>query len=151
MPGPFSFKFVVLTRIVIILYLVCFGCYVLFTRQPDYFDGEIVNAVVVERNDSLLAKFSNGTQQFHADIDYRFLYEKGQQVKVIYETADPSNASVYALLGYWLHIGELAVSLIIIAVMYWIAVTVTSNPTPEALLEQLEAQKQKPKKPKYDP
>lgn len=70
---------------------------------------------------------------------------------VIYETANPSNASVYSVLGYWISLGELLASILVVVVLYYVAVSITNNPTPQALLDDLEMGKRKPRKPKYDP
>jgi hypothetical protein len=69
---------------------------------------------------------------------------------VIYEAADPSNAKLYAVFGYWITFGELIASIIIVALMYYVATSITKNPTPKALIEELEMGKKKPRKPKYD-
>lgn len=133
-----------------ILYIVCFGCYVLFTRQPDYFDSEQTVGTIVQQNNKLAAQFLENDSLHYAEVTYQFLYEKGEKIQVIYETADPAKAKQYAILGYWITFGELIVSILIIIVLYFVAVSITNNPTPEALLEELEASKKKPRKPKYD-
>lgn len=142
--------FAILRWIVIILYIVCFGCYILFTRQPDYFEGEITTGEIIQQNNKLLAKYSDGHDGYHAQVDYQFLHRPGKYVKVIYETSDPGKGKVYSLFDYWVTFGELIASLVIIGFLYWIATAVTKNPTAEALIEELEMGKKKPKKPKYD-
>lgn len=146
----FVFYICTLRLIVIILYIVCFGCYVLFTRQPDYFDSQKAIGTIVQQNEKLAVQFIYVNEVHYATIEYPFLYKAGERKKVIYETADPSNAKLYAVLGYWLTFGELVASLFIVIVLYWISVSVTKNPTPGALLEELEMGKKKPRKPKYD-
>ncbi len=148
---PFSFRYICgLTKIVVILYVVCFGCYILFTRQPDYFDSEITEGMIIQRSDSLVAQYSNGREIHYASVPYTFLHEQGDHVKVIYETSTAATAKVYAVIGYWITFGELMASLCLIFLMYQIAVNVTKNPTPEAVVEELEMGKKKPRKPKYD-
>jgi hypothetical protein len=139
-----------LRSILIILYIVCFGCYILFTRQPDYFDSEKDAGMIIEKNDSLVLQFSHDNKPHYAKIEYPFLYKAGQRKQVIYETADPSNARLYAVFGYWIRFGELIASIIIVLVLYYISVSITSNPTPEALMEELGMGKRKPRPPKYD-
>jgi len=139
-----------LIKIVVILYVVCFGFYVLLPRQPDYFDGEVTSAVIVKNNDSLLAEYTDGKQMHYATVKYPFMYNEGEKVKVIYELSDHSKGSVYELWGYWIQFGELIASLVVVVVLYGVSVTLTSNPTPEALLEELEGSRVKPRKPKYD-
>lgn len=144
------FTFAFLRNIIIILYFVCFGCYILFTRQPDFFDGEKTTGTIVEKNKQFSAVFFYNDQSYFAEVPYRFMVSKGEKVQVIYEAADPSNAKQYSIIGYWITFGELFASIFIVAVLYWIAVSITKNPTPEALIEELEAGKKKPRKPKYD-
>lgn len=122
----------------------------LFTRQPDYFDAERTTGVIVQKNDDTVAQFEYDNQVYFAEVPYPFMHHKGEKVQVIYETADLSTAKQYAVIGYWVTFGELAASLFIIIALYWISVSITKNPTPQALLEELEAGKKKPRKPKYD-
>lgn len=148
--GLFISTFATLRLTVIILYIVCFGCYVLFTRQPDYFDSEQTIGNIQLQEGKLVAVFSDGKNTHHAEVPYEFLHQQGERVEVIYETSNPSQAKQYGLIGYWITFGELFGSLFIIIVLYFVAVSITSNPTPEALLEEIESGKKKPRKPKYD-
>ena len=134
----------------IILYIVCFGCYVLFTRQPDYFDSERTTGEVISINNKSVVRYSDGNDAYTTYVVYPFLHRPGKYVEVVYEKADPSKAKHYTFFGYWTTFGELVVSMLIMIVLYFVAVSITNNPTPEALLEQLEASKKKPRKPKYD-
>jgi hypothetical protein len=123
---------------------------VLFTRQPDYFDSEQAKGTIVQHDKKLVAQFSDGRSMHFAEVPYPFMHHIGEEVKVIYETSDPSKAKQYSVLGYWITFGELMASLFVVAALYWIATSITKNPTPEALLEELAASKRKPRKPKYD-
>ena len=138
-----------------ILYLVCFGTYLLFTRQPDYFDGEKVPATIFMVKDSATSKlisvatFSNGYQNFSVKADYYLRsWKSGEKTEVIYETEHPEKGTIYSFWGYWIGLGELMASIIFIVVSYQIAVSITKNPTPEALIEQLDYKE--PNKPRYD-
>jgi len=142
--------FAVLRWIVIILYIVCFGCYVLFTRQPDCFDSERTIGTITEQQQKMVAVFSDGHINQQAEVVYPYFHTPGEKVTVIYETADTAKAKVYSFFGYWISFGEIIASLFIAIALYWVAVSVTSNPTPEALIEELEMGKKKPRKPKYD-
>jgi hypothetical protein len=123
---------------------------VLFTRQPDYFDSEQTKGSIVYHDGKLAAQFSDGKASRFAEVPYPFMHSVGEKVTVIYEASDPSKAKQYGVVGYWISFGELIASLFIVAVLYWIATSITKNPTSEALLEELEAGKRKPRKPKYD-
>lgn len=138
---------------VFILYLVCFGCYLLFTRQPDYFDGVKVPAIVKQvRNTSsgdlqLMAIFNTGTKEFSINPHYVFRnIKEGQRLTVIYETGTPEKGAVYQWWGYWITWGELVMSALLCFLLFQIAVSVTSNPSPEALTEQMEYKEEKKKK-----
>ncbi|MEI8075056.1 MAG: hypothetical protein WCH78_09925 [Bacteroidota bacterium] len=140
---------------IFLLYFVCFSCYVLFTRQPDYFDGDRVPAIIMIAKDSVtgkqihLAEFSNGYKNFKVKADYYLRsWKNGEKTEVIYETEHPEKGAVYGFWGYWIGLGELIASVVFIVVSYQIAVSITKNPTPEALLEQLNYKE--PNKPRYD-
>jgi len=142
-----------LYRSITILYLVCFGCYILFTRQPDYFDGEKSPAVIKWLPDSISHKnipqavYSDGLKQHAIDARY-FLrnWKEGDKLEVIYESGSPDKAAVYAFLGYWITWGELLATILIYLALFQIAISVTKNPTPEALVEQLEYKEVKKRK-----
>lgn len=138
---------------IFILYLVCFGCYLLFTRQPDYFDGIKVPAIVKkERNvsgsDSLLkAVFNTGTMEFSVDPHYPLRkIREGDQLTVIYETGDPAKGKVYAGWGYWWLWDELLLSAVLCFLLFQVAISLTNNPHPEALAEQMDYKEEKKKK-----
>jgi len=138
---------------VFILYLVCFGCYLLFTRQPDYFDGVQVPAIITKQLDSLTSKtvlkavFNTGTKEFSVDPNYLFRnIVEGQQLTVIYETGVPEKGAVYTFWGYWITWGEMLMSVVLCFALFQIAVSVTNNPSPESLIEQMEFKEEKKKK-----
>lgn len=97
----------------------------------------------------LVAEFSDGYKRYYANVD-RLLsdYQLGQKVTVIYEPKNPRGAKQYTFLGYWMGLNELFWSLLLLAVSWSAAYSITKNPTPEALLEQLEYKE--PDKPRYD-
>ncbi|NCI51159.1 hypothetical protein GWC95_14600 [Sediminibacterium roseum] len=143
-----------MNKLVFILYLVCFGCYILFTRQPDYFDGEKVPAVIHWSVDSLTkrsipkALYRAGLKNYAIDARYVFRnWAEGDKAEVIYETNAPAKGAVYAWWGYWITWGELVGSVLLIIALFQVAVSVTKNPTPEALIEQLDYKEER--KPKY--
>ena len=144
-----------MNRSLIILYLIIFGSYILWTRQPDYFDGEKYPATIQMVKDSatnqLIPKafYSIGITAYSINVAYPFLsYQAGEKVTVIFESEHPSKASVYRFWGYWLHWEELIGSIIAAIVLFQIAVSITNNPTDAALKEQLDYTPEK--KTKYD-
>lgn len=134
-------------------YLICFGLYILFSRQPDYFDGELTNGIIEIKNDvtgNSFASFTYNKKTFEVPADSFFpKYNQGERVQIIYEKSQPEKAAIYGFWTYWLSPGELLGSILIPLVFGFIAYSITKNPTPEALLEEMEATK-KVKKPKYD-
>lgn len=96
-----------------------------------------------------LAEFSNGYQNFRVRADYYLRsWKAGEKTEVIYETARPDKGAVYLFWGYWIGLGELIASIVFLIGSYQVAVSITKNPTPEALIEQLEYKE--PNKPRYD-
>ena len=142
-------------KLIIILCIICFPVYILFSRQPDYFDGEKATATIHFLNDTAthniqpFAAYTVNKTNYAVNAAYLFRsYKEGEVVTVIYEASQPAKGAVYSVWGYWLRWGEILFSIIFLVVMFRIAVTITSNPTPEALIEQLE---EKPaRKRKYD-
>lgn len=135
---------------VTILYLVCFACYLIATRQPDYFDGEKAPATIQWLADSASgysipkAVFHDGRKEYAVDARYVFRnWQNGEKTEVIYETDHPEKAVVYAFWGYWLSWGELLGTIVIYFALFQVAVSVTSNPTAEALVEQLDYKPEK--------
>jgi len=65
-------------------------------------------------------------------------YHAGEKVEVIYEASNPSKGAVYHWWGYWMRWQELLPGIIIFLLLFWVASALTNNPTPEALMEQME-------------
>lgn len=139
-----------------ILFIVCYPLYVFYSRQPDYSDAQFSFGNIHYAMDSATktilpkANFIILHKTYTASADYAFTnYTEGQKVKIIYNNANPSNAAVCTFWGYWLRWKELLAALILLFVMYQAAVSITANPTPEAILEELENSKPTPKPRKY--
>jgi hypothetical protein len=136
-----------LYKTIISFYIVCVALYVFFTRRPDYQDGEFTTGIIHYIQDSTkkpVAKaiFSVNRTQDTIDATYPFrVLKEGQNVTIIYETAEPSKAAVYAWWGYWLQSDELLASVLIPIILFYVAKTITAGPAPEALVEELEMQK----------
>jgi hypothetical protein len=131
-------------KLAIILYLTCFSVYILFSRQPDYFDGELTNATIHFINDSQTnepepyAFYTINKKEYSVNASYVFRsFTEGERIDLIYEAAQPNKGAVYSWWGYWFTPGELLFSIGLLIVMVYIAVSITNNPTPEALMEQL--------------
>ena len=96
-----------------------------------------------------VAEFSNGFENFRVKADYYFRnWKNGEKTEVIYESEHPEKGAIYGFWGYWISLGELLGSILFIVVGYQAAVSITKNPSPEALNEQLNYKE--PNKPRYD-
>jgi len=139
---------------IVFLYLVVFSSYVFFSRQPDFMDGEKATAIIhFQKNKNAeaipMALFTLNKVAYTVNADYLFRnFKEGTSVTVIYENSNPEKAKVYSWWGYWFTAGELAFSIIILLISYFAAHSITSNPTPDALKEQMEYQPER--KTKYD-
>ena len=95
------------------------------------------------------AFYSIGVNQYAIPVAYPLInYQANDKVTVIFETEHPEKASVYRFWGYWLHWEELIGSIIAAIVLFQIAVSITNNPTVDALKEQMDYAPEK--KTKYD-
>ncbi len=141
-----------MNKTVVIIYLIVFSTYIFFTRQPDYFDGEKVKAVVHIAKDSTgvpapFAFYAAGKLDCKTDTRYLFRnLSEGDNCTVIYNPEKPQGGKVYTFWGYWLTWQELVASIVLVIVLYQAAKAITSNPTPEGLLSELEDDKPRPKK-----
>jgi hypothetical protein len=144
-----------LFKSIFFLYLIIFGCYILFTRIPDYFDGEKYPAIIeLVKNDSTKlidtkAVYQIAGKQYSINAAYPFInYTNKEKIEVIVEHEHVESGAVYRFWGYWITWGELAMSIIMAIVLFQVAVSITKNPTPESLMEQLSYKEEK--KTKYD-
>ncbi len=143
-------------RNVVILFLVVYPLYVLFTREPDFFDGEFYRAVIhhvkdSSRSERTVAVYTIEHRTDTIAADYPFSsFAEGETVPVIYETAAPEKASIYSVWGYWIRWKELVSFVVMFGFFYLLATNITRNPTPESLLEELEASKPQLRKRRYD-
>lgn len=140
----------------IFLYLIIFGCYQVWTRQPDYFDGEKYPATIQLVKDAATQKmepvalYSIGNKQYSVKAAYLFhQYHPGEKLSVIVAHEHPERGAVYRFWGYWITWEELLASIVIAILLFQVAVSITRNPTPEAVLEQMEYKPEK--KTKYIP
>ena len=145
----FIFQFYFLYKTIIPFYIICLTLYIFFTRRPDYQDGEITQGIIhyiknpqINKPEAKAIFIADKFDTVDATYPLRNLYE-GKQVKIIYETSDPSSAAVYSWWGYWLQWDELLASILIPFILLYVAKTITAGPTPEGLIDELE---QKPEK-----
>lgn len=140
-------------KTVIIIYIICFGLYVLFSRQPDYFESDFTNATIHLKKDSNNniqpeAYYTIQAKTYSISVNYLFTtFSENENIQVIYNTTSPKKAALYSVWGYWIRWQEIIFTALALFLLFEIAVSINKNPTPEAVIEQLE----KPsKKTKYD-
>lgn len=93
------------------------------------------------------AFFTIAKKEYHVNPAYLFRkFTENEKVEIIYENADPAKAAVYSWWGYWIRWQELLFSIIILMAAMYAATSITKNPTPEALIEQLEDKPAKKRK-----
>ncbi len=126
-------------KLLVILYVVCYACYIFYTREPDYFDGEIAtaNIKIDQLTKSEVAVFNVMDKTYFVNASYplRKLIQN-EQVHVIFKVNEPEVAVVYSFWGYWFKWGELLMSSILLLVLFYFSVSITNNPSPESLYEQ---------------
>ncbi len=139
-----------MNKALLTLYLIIFGSYIIVTRQPDYFDGEKYPATIRIRKDAgsnnniAKAFYSIGANKYEITADYIFYhYREGEKIEIIVELEHPEKAAVYRYWGYWITWEELLSSIIIAFILFQVAVSITNNPTKEALAEQLAYKEEK--------
>lgn len=124
-------------RFILIFYIICFGVFILFSRQPDFFDGEFTTGHIHFATDSIsgkpvpLAVYFLGKDSFRVRAAYLFRqYTEGEQVPMIYEAARPKEAAVYSWWGYWITWSECLGSVALLVVGILAAKAITHNPAP---------------------
>lgn len=126
-------------KLLLSLYFVCYSCFIFYTREPDYFDGETATATI--KIDSLskitFAEFKVLENTFRVNASYPLRnFNNNQSVTVIYKLNHPETAVVYSLWGYWFKWGELLMSSILLVALFYLSVSITNNPSPESLKAQ---------------
>ena len=137
---------------IIILYCVCFFCYALVSRVPDYFEGEFIKGVVTsagfsaEKKEPFVeVKYNVGKERFTYKTNMWFLsrYEKGEKVTVIYDPSHPSIGSLYAFIGYWIKWPELLFTAGFFILLFGSAVVITGKNSDEQIDQKVVSNKRK--------
>lgn len=141
-------------KTVVILYLICISSYILFSRIPDYFEGEFISGVVTKANFSSVLnkpelvvnyKVGSETLQYRTNTWFLTTYKTGQKVTIIYDPSNPSQASIFTFIGYWLKWSELLFSVLLFTVVFKAAIFITgkNNAEPFAPDERIKKRKYK--------
>lgn len=124
-----------------------------FSRNPDFFDGKYTTAIIQKNAKETKAVFTlNGKDSFYFNPEYIFkTLENNQNIKTIYATSNPSNASQYSFWGYWLTWKDLVYLPLGYLILFLIAKAIISNQSLESIKEfEEESKKPKIRKPRYD-
>ena len=146
-------KSVGLYRTASVLFFVCFGIYILFSRQPDYFssdtaigtiqnhpitDTSILNTYHIAPGDYPVVKYGVGKQVFYLNEKDNVLAKVGlseSKVTVIFEADYPEKAAIYKITGYWIVLDEVVIFLFAYALLFGVAIAVTGKSKSETLEE----------------
>jgi hypothetical protein len=143
-----------LYKTVLILYLAIFSAYVLFSRVPDYFNGDYIKGTVTKASFSeeknspeVVVDYRVGSETFQYKTDMWFLtsYKPGQRVTIIYDPDRPMVSCIYAFIGYWIKWPEIIFTSTFFILLFLVAKSITGENVPNTF----PGGKQK-KKRKYD-
>lgn len=127
----------------IILFLSLFFVYLPFSRTPDYFDSEITPALIEQRDDKIVASFTEDKKTYLLPLSKDVYQSKiGERVDIRYELNQPEHAKLNKAWGYWWVPSELAFAAGIFIVLMAIAYATTNRPDPASLKEQLDYKKE---------
>jgi len=111
-------------------------CYILFSRVPDYFEGEFIEGVVTKagfspatREPELMIDYRVGSETLHYTTHMWFLstYKAGEKVSIIYDPSNPTEACIYSFIGYWIKWPEVFISAFFFVVLFIVAVFITGK------------------------
>jgi hypothetical protein len=144
-------KFIGLYRTASVLFLVCFGIYILFSRQPDYFssdtaigtiqnvpltDTSILHKYKIDTGDYPMVRYAVGGQVYYLNEKDNILAKvglSGSKVTVIFDADYPEKAAIYKLTGYWIVLDEVIIFLLAYALLFGVAIAVTGKSKIETL------------------
>ena len=110
-----------------------------FLREPDFFESEKITVSIIDSNNHYKANYIIENRTYTINANYLFKrFKNGEKITVLYNPQKPQLANVYSVWGYWLRWEELLVSIFLIIGLYYLATSITQNPNPESLLQQME-------------
>ena len=99
------------------------------------------NIQLVKTNSNQFFKATFIVDKINYSINAEYPLRKltaGQKVLIVFDSSNPQNAAVYNWWGYWFQWDELLASILIPFILFFAANAITKNPTPEALIEDME-------------
>ena len=122
----------------IILFLSLFFVYLPFSRTPDYFDSETTPALIEQREEKIVASFTEDGKTYLLSLPAaQYKAKIGERVEIRYELNQPEHAKINQAWGYWWVPTELAFAAGIFIVLMGIAYATTHRPDADSLKEQL--------------
>ena len=134
-----------LYRTASVVFFICFGIYILFSRQPDYFSSDTAKGTIqhtqtlspailkqyhIKSGDYTVVKYAVGKQIFYLHLNNNQLVSLGlnkNDVTVIFDADYPEKAAIYKWFGYWIVLDELIIFFIAYAVLFGVAIAVTGK------------------------
>lgn len=133
----------IMIKSAIILFLSLFFVYLPFSRTPDYFDSEITPALIEQREDKIVAIFTEDKKTYVLPLSNEVYQSKiGERVEIRYELNQPEHAKINKAWGYWWVPSELAFAAGIFIALMGVAYATTHRPDPASLKEQLDYKKE---------
>ncbi len=135
-----------------ILYLTCLFCYILFSRTPDYFEGEFIQGIVTKADFSsqnneptLVVNYSveNKGLQYRTTMWFLSSYKAGKNVTIFYNASNPSEACIYSVIGYWIKWPELFISAFLFTAFFIISIYIAGKNDTVSLDEEFKVKKRK--------
>lgn len=123
------------------LYFICYGCYIFYTREPDYFDGETTKGKVIflSKNKIKVNFLVYGKSYDSYSNNYINYFKQNQIVDVIYHHSNPQKNAIYSFWTYWFNATEFILSLVFLLGSYFVAVALNNNafePPPNATYKE---------------
>ena len=117
----------------------------MFTREPDFINGDIVKGVVTKarysiegKHPELVIDYHAGSQRFRYTTTTWFLraHKTGEGVRIIYDPSHPEVAAIYSFIGYWIKWPELLVSAGFFIILFSAAASITGPSGSENVTEK---------------
>ncbi len=127
-------------KALVILYIICFGFYLLLSRFPDYFESDFIKGTVqadsfsdLNKDNSLIVSYRVGSEllQYQTDMWLPKHYNIGDQVTIIYNPSIPQMSSLYSFIGYWIKWPELIFTASFFILLFLVAKYITGTPEQE--------------------
>ena len=124
----------------------------LFSRVPDYFEGEFITGTVLKAGFSikdnhpvLVVVYKIGNEKFTCTTNKWFLtpHVQGQSITLIYNPSNPVIVSIYAIIGYWINWDELFFTGIVFIILFIAAVIITGKNNVSRLANEEQNRKRK--------